>query len=83
VAAAERVGITAETLNSPNREEWQRIIDKLLHGEVACLLVSPERLATQDFIETCFYHIADRLGLLLCDYAPSLSDWGHAFRSDY
>ncbi len=41
VAAAERLGITAETLNSTNREEWQRISDKLLQGEVDCLLVSP------------------------------------------
>lgn len=40
VAAAERLGITAETLNSTNREEWQRISDKLLQGEVDCLLVS-------------------------------------------
>ncbi len=28
VAAGERLGITAETLNSTNREEWQRISDK-------------------------------------------------------
>ncbi|MFA9342465.1 DEAD/DEAH box helicase, partial [Escherichia coli] len=64
VAAAERLGITAETLNSTNREEWQRISDKLLQGEVDCLLVSPERLANQDFIETVLYPIADRIGLL-------------------
>lgn len=57
VAAAERLGITAETLNSTNREEWQRISDKLLQGEVDCLLVSPERLANQDFIETVLYPI--------------------------
>lgn len=54
VAAAERLGITAETLNSTNREEWQRISDKLLQGGVDCLLISPERLANQDFLET-FY----------------------------
>lgn len=41
VAAAERLGITAETLNSTNREEWQRISDKLLQGGVDCLLISP------------------------------------------
>ncbi|WP_052990051.1 helicase-related protein [Shigella sonnei] len=52
VAAAERLGITAETLNSTNREEWQRISDKLLRGGVDCLLISPERLANQDFLET-------------------------------
>lgn len=52
VAAAERLGITAETLNSTNREEWQRISDKLLRGGVDCLLISPEWLANQDFLET-------------------------------
>ena len=51
VAAAERLGITAETLNSTNREEWQRISDKLLQGGVDCLLISPERLANQDFLK--------------------------------
>lgn len=54
VAAAERLGITAETLNSTNREEWQRISDKLLQGEVDCLLVSPERLANRGLYRNGF-----------------------------
>jgi hypothetical protein len=52
VLAAERLGIRAETLNSTNRDEWLLITRQLVAGELDCLLISPERLANQDFIQS-------------------------------
>ena len=44
IAAAERAGIRAVTLNSTNADEWGRGLGALARGEVDVLLVSPERL---------------------------------------
>src|SRR5262245_8549706 len=43
VAAAERAGLHAATLNSSNFDDWSAIERGLLDGEVDVLLVSPER----------------------------------------
>src|SRR5919107_2934599 len=44
IAAVERAGIRAVTINSTNSEEWEPIHDAINAGEVDVLLVSPERL---------------------------------------
>ena len=44
IAAAERAGIRAVTINSTNIESWEPIHDAIRAGEVDVLLVSPERL---------------------------------------
>src|SRR5437764_15443800 len=45
IAAAERMGVRAVTINSDNREAWQSVEDQLRRDEVDALLISPERLA--------------------------------------
>src|SRR5690349_24634843 len=42
IAAAERAGIRAVTINSTNMEDWEPIQESIRAGEVDVLLVSPE-----------------------------------------
>ena len=49
VAAAERAGIRAVTMNSANADEWADVAGALAADEVDLLLVSPERLNNPRF----------------------------------
>src|ERR1700704_2809500 len=51
IAAAERMGVRARSINSSNTTEWQAVMDELRGGSVDLLLVSPERLANRRFRE--------------------------------
>lgn len=44
IAAAERMGVRAVTINSENRAEWEEVEAALARNEVDILLISPERL---------------------------------------
>src|SRR5882762_7070343 len=49
IAAAERMGVRAVTINSENQEEWKTVETALARNEVDILLISPERLANERF----------------------------------
>ncbi len=79
ILMAEKIGVRAATINSANASEWQEVEARLGRDEVDILLISPERLNSERFLEKVLPAMQHRLGLFVVDEVHCISDWGMIF----
>jgi len=51
IDAAEAVGIRATRIDSTNQDDWDELFEDVLAGNYDALLVSPERLSNEEFVD--------------------------------
>ena len=83
VEAARRMDIHAISIDSTNRSKWPELQRTVLSDEADVLLISPERLANEAFVDEVLLPVSERIGCWSWTRCHCISDWGHDFRPDY
>src|SRR2546423_3908705 len=61
--ASEKLGIRAATIHSQNVDDWEQVKAAIRANQVDVLMISPERLANEDFLKTFLPDIQSKIGM--------------------